>query len=156
MRWLLIVAALLLTGCVTQKRCEKKFPPSEFSRVDSVYIYRDVVKWKDTVIYKDLPPVIIEKYVPIKDTLKLTGNYSEALSWVVGGNILGSLKEGKNPVKIEYKIKEVEVVKEVEKIEYKEKIVNVRYVPKWLKILAIVGSLSIIAWAIYIFIRIRY
>lgn len=146
-RWLLIVATLLLfSGCVTQKRCERKFPPSE--SVDSIYIYKDVVRWRDTVIYKELPPLVIERYVYIKDTLRLTGKYSKATAWVVGGNIFGNLKEGTRPVKIEYKIKEVEVEKKV--FVDKEKVVNVRYIPIWAKYFIIIGVIA----CIYVLIRI--
>lgn len=93
---LLIVATLLLilSGCVTQKRCNKKYPPSESTRIDSIYIEREIVKWKDTIIYQQLPPIVVERYVSINDTLKLTGSYSEAFAWVSDGNILGKLNEG--------------------------------------------------------------
>ena len=152
-RILIAATLLILSSCATQKRCSNKFPPAESSRIDSVYIYRDVVRWKDTIIYKELPPVVIERYASIKDTLKLTGSYSEALSWVSGGDILGVLNEGKNPVKIEYKIKEVEVEKEVFKTEYKEAIHEVRFVPKLVKILAHIGAASILSLFIYVLIR---
>lgn len=152
-RIILVLIAIVLSSCATQKRCNSKFPPTESSRIDSVYIYKDVVKWKDTIIYKELPPVVIERYVSIKDTLKLIGKHSEALSWVVGNNILGVLKEGKNPVKIEYKIKEVEVEKEVVKSEVKELVKRVKYVPIFTRILAWFGLASLIFLIIFVVIR---
>jgi hypothetical protein len=155
MKILLIILALLLSSCVTQKRCNKKFPPKEFTRIDSIYIEREIVKYRDTTIYKDLPPVIIEKFTPVKDTLILTGGYSEALCWVFDGNILGTLKEGLKPVKIEYKIKEVEKIVEVERIEYKERVNEVKYTPRWVKVLAYIGSASLLALLIIVIIRIK-
>jgi len=142
---LLIVATLLLivSGCVTRKNCNKKYPPTGSTRIDSFYIEKEVVKWKDTIIYKQLPPIVVERYVSIKDTLKLTGNYSEAFAWVSNGNILGKLNEGIKPAKIEYKIKEVEVEKEVIRTEYKKEIVNVPYIPLFAKILMWVGIVFI-------------
>lgn len=141
MRWLLIVTALLMTlsGCVTQKKCNKKYPLTESSRIDAIYIEKEVVKWRDTIIYKQLPPIVVERYVSIKDTLKLTGGYSEAFAWVSNGNILGKLNEGINTAKIEYKIKEVEVEKEVIKTDYKKEIVNLPYIPLYAKIFMWVG-----------------
>ena len=142
---LLIVATLLLivSGCVTRKNCNKKYPPTESTRIDSFYIEKEVVKWKDTIIYKQLPPIVVERYVSIKDTLKLTGSYSEAFAWISDGNILGRLNEGIKPAKIEYSIKEVEVEKEATKTEYKKEIVNVPYIPLFAKILMWVGIVFI-------------
>ena len=141
MKRTLLVAALLilLSGCVTQKNCNKKYPPTESTRTDSIYVEKEVVKWRDTIIYKQLPPIVVERYVSIKDTLKLTGNYSEAFAWISDGNILGRLNEGIKPAKIEYKIKGVEVEKEATKTEYKKEIVNVPYIPLFAKIFMWVG-----------------
>lgn len=150
MRRLLIVATLLLilSGCVTQKRCNKKYPPNESTRIDSIYIEREIVKWKDTIIYQQLPPIVVERYVSIKDTLKLIGAYSKAFAWVNGTSLQGELKEGLKPIKIEYKIKEVEVEKKV--FVDKEKVVNVRYIPIWAKYFIIIGVIA----CIYVLIRI--
>ena len=150
MKYLLIASILLLfSGCATQKRCNKKYPPSESTRIDSVYIEKEVVKWRDTVIYKELPPIVVERYVSIKDTLRLKGGFSEAISWVNEGNILGRLEEGKNPVKIEYKIKEVEVEKEVVRVEYRKEVVTRLFIPLYAKIfmwIGIVFILFIVIW----------
>jgi len=148
-----IIALLTMASCVTEKRCSRKFPPNESSKTDSIYIYKELVKWKDTIIYKDLPPVIIERYVDVKDTLKLIGNYSKALSWVSGGKLQGRLNEGIRPVKIEYKIKEVEVIKEIVKTEYEVKIHNVKYIPNYIKILLTIGGFSALILLALIFIK---
>jgi hypothetical protein len=109
------------------------------------------VQWKDTIIYKDLPPVIIERWVSVKDTLKLIGAYSEAFAWVNGTSLQGELKEGLKPIKIEYKIKEVEVEKI--KTEYKEKIVEVKYIPKFYKIMSIIGAASILILGLWLYFK---
>lgn len=140
MKNLIIIAlAITLTGCVTEKKCQKKYPP----RVDSTVIYKDVIKWRDTVIYKELPPLVIERYIDVNDTLRLAGNYSKATSWVVGDKLHGWLKEGENPVKIEYKIKEVEVIK----TKVVREVERVKFVPKFTQWLAWVG---VIAFALII------
>ncbi len=138
-KFLIIAIAITLTGCVTEKKCQKKYPP----RVDSTVIYKDVIKWRDTVIYKELPPLIIERYIDVKDTLRLAGNYSKAESWVVGDKLHGWLKEGENPVKIEYKIKEVEVIK----TKVVREVERVKFVPKFTQGLAWFG---VIAFALII------
>lgn len=136
---LVILFAISLTACVTEKKCQKKYPP----RVDSTIIYKDVIKWRDTVIYKELPPLVIERYIDVKDTLRLAGNYSKAESWVVGDKLHGLLKEGETPVKIEYKIKEVEVIK----TKVVREVERVKFVPKLTRWLAWFG---VIAFALII------
>jgi hypothetical protein len=147
--YLTLLLVFFISSCVTEKRCQSKFPPQENTVIK--YIDREVVKWKDTIIYKDLPPVIIERWVSVKDTLELIGAYSSALSWVSGNTLQGTLKEGLKPVKIEYKIKEVEVEKI--RTEYKEKIVQVKYVPKFYKILSIIGAASVIILAVWLYLK---
>lgn len=146
MKNLLVIAiAITLTGCVTEKKCQKKYPPP----VDSTVIYKDVIKWRDTVIYKELPPLVIERYINVKDTLRLVGNYSKATSWVVGDKLHGWLKEGETPVKIEYKIKEIEVIKTkvVREVEL------VKFVPKLTQWLAWVGIIALALIIIRIVLR---
>ena len=146
MKKLLILAlAITRTGCITEKKCQKKYPP----RVDSTVIYKDVTKWRDTVIYKELPPLVIERYIDVKDTLRLTGNYSKATSWVVGDKLHGLLKEGENPVKIEYKIKEVEVIK----TKVVREVERVKFVPKFTQWLAWVGVIALILIVIKVLLR---
>lgn len=146
MKKLLIIAlAISLTSCITEKKCQKKYPP----RVDSTIIYKDVIKWRDTVIYKELPPLVIERYIDIKDTLSLEGEYSNATSWVVGDKLHGSLKEGEQPVKIEYKIKEVEVIK----TKVVREIEQVKFVPKFTQWFAWVGIIALILIIIKVSLR---
>ena len=49
----ILLIALAATGCVTQRRCNMKFPPSVVERVDSIFIDREVVR--DTTVYVTLP-----------------------------------------------------------------------------------------------------
>lgn len=50
-----VLTVLVLSSCVTQKKCLQKFPPQTIrERYDSIII-------KDTIIYKD---VIVEKVIP--------------------------------------------------------------------------------------------
>jgi hypothetical protein len=147
MKWLILLLPILFSGCITEKRCSSKYPPQV--RVDSIYVYKVVEKWKDTVIYKELPPVYIEKFVPIRDTLVLIGKYSKATAWTSDNILTGWLKEGERPVRIEYKIKTVYVDKEkiVDKIITKE----VKFVPWIYKALSLIGVLFILFIAFKVF-----
>lgn len=147
MRWLILIPLIILSGCITEKRCTAKYPPSE--RVDSIFVYKVVEKWKDTIIYKELPPVYIEKFVPIRDTLILLGKFASAKVWATKDILTGWLKEGERPVRIEYKIKTVDVVQE--KIVEKEIVKQVKFVPWYYKALAVMGVLFIIFIALKVF-----
>ena len=144
-RLLIILFAISLTGCVSEKKCQKRYPP----RGDSTVIYKDVKKWRDTVIYKELPPLIIERYIDVKDTLRLAGSHAKAESWVVGDKLHGLLKEGEKPVKIEYKVKEVEVIK----TKVVREVERVKFVPKLTQWLAWFGVISLALIIIRIVLR---
>lgn len=139
MRWLAIaVAFITLSGCITERKCSLKYPPRTY--IDSVYTEREVISYVVDTVFIELPPICIERYVDIKDTLRLKGAYSSAQSWASGGKLFGLLKEGEMPVKIEYKKEYVDRVKEVVKSE--EKIVEVKYTPKIYKVLSLLGVIA--------------
>lgn len=147
MRWLLIVTALLMTlsGCVTQKKCNKKYPPRQ--SIDSIYIEREVVSYIIDTVYIELPPLYIERFVNIKDTLRLKGAYSSAQSWVNGGKLFGWIKEGTQPVKIEYKKEYVDRVQYRDVV--KHSIKEIKVIPNWAKIFIGIGLIA----CFYIIIR---
>jgi hypothetical protein len=128
----------MLSGCATEKRCSRKYPPRE--SIDSIYIEREVISYVIDTVYIELPPLYIERFVDVKDTLRLKGAYSSAQSWVNGGKLLGWIKEGEKPVKIEYK-KEY-----VDRVEYrdvtKETAQKVKYIPNWAKIFTVIGLIA--------------
>lgn len=68
MRYLFIILIVFITGCTSQKRCMKKFPPKD-------PIINTVVAYRDTTIYKTIPGEVVKEYVelqveiPIPDTM---------------------------------------------------------------------------------------
>ena len=97
---LLLALSIAATGCVTQKRCNMKFPPSIVERVDSVVVEKEVVR--DTTVYIYLPQDTIIKH----DTVVVTkqganskpvvteGRWSKAVAQVVNGLLTQTLYEG--------------------------------------------------------------
>lgn len=67
--WLVV---LLLASCATEKRCFDKFPCTPVDTVVTVQ-----VTYRDTVVYRDVPPVVlvdsVPYVVPCADTLQQTG-----------------------------------------------------------------------------------
>jgi hypothetical protein len=99
---LIILIVLLMTSCVTQKRCNSKFPPQVIRKDSIVYrdkekivrhdsiVYREVPKYykKDSIVYRDKEGNIT------KDKLTIKGKYSTATAWINGFNLFGSIEEG--------------------------------------------------------------
>lgn len=64
----LLIALILLAGCVTQKRCMEKFPV-----VPSVLVtYKDTVIYRDTTIYRYLPGDTVEVSIPVDTLIEVT------------------------------------------------------------------------------------
>ena len=92
MRYVTILAVLVLTftGCITQKKCYRKFPPT----IDTVKIVfsRDSIVYKDTTLYLTIPgdtvwntveipcPPPPPSYIP--DTVIAETEYAHARAWL--------------------------------------------------------------------------
>ena len=120
--YLLLVALFMLNSC----NIFKPVGVNTTTTSDTVYIETIVEVLRDTTIFVELPPVTIEKYVYITDTLTLTGKYSYSKAWVNGNMIHGKLQEGTAPVKIKYQYKDIieRVYIEVDNSEKKEIVRN--------------------------------
>lgn len=112
---LIIPILLIFSSCVTQKACDRKFPPVanivtiHDSIHDSIYIKETVsdtvvvvTVGKDTVIY-DTDTVYIKNGIVNSKPVTVKGELSEATSQVVNSKILLTLKEHATELKIELK-----------------------------------------------------
>lgn len=149
MKNLLLFLAIigLLSGCVTQKKCYKKFPPQVTSVHDSIQTVEKVPIYikGDTVIQE----------VPIQDC-------PDQQIAIFENSLLKQQVEilnGKLKIKTETKPKTDTVyqfkttVKTVTKEVPKE--VQVKYIPKWVKWLAWIGTFAIIGALLYIYLKFR-
>ena len=93
-KWLLVifaivVLALLLCSCTTQKRCIRKFPPQTvIERTDSI-VMRDTIIYHDRVIRDTIEAdtVFIEKVISIPGEINISpveaeNRYSRAKAWI--------------------------------------------------------------------------
>jgi hypothetical protein len=143
-----IIILILFSSCVTQKKCAKRFPP------EAVLVRYDSIVIKDTIIYKDriithvikadtvYRDVIIESSLDVP-VMMLENDYAKAKAWINNSKLKLQLEQ-KNKV-IQFKLDSAD--KEVRHWEYKYRnekqtvIVEKKYVPKFVKTLAIVGGL---------------
>lgn len=162
---LLYLAVLsLLMSCVTQRRCNTKFPPS----VDSVYKYvvRDSIIIKDTTIYIHLPGEVVHDsiQIPCPDpgtTYIIKKVFAEtslarAEAWFQFPNIKLILVQKDTTIikRLDNAIKEAYYWKtEYEKITVKPE--PVKYIPKIYKhalsicIFIFAGAFIFVGWKIY-------
>jgi len=153
-----LLVCFVAFSCVTERRCLWKYPiVPEIVKKDSVII-------KDTIIYRDryIPyyikgdtqfvdkPVPVEKnIIPIR--LELENDYAKAKAWVENSRLKLQLEQ-KDQV-IEFKLdsadKEVRHWKEKWTNEKQTIVVKEKFIPKWVRTLAIVGgiiTLIFLAW----------
>ena len=58
---LIILAAILLSGCATQFRCFELFPPDTITKVET----HTVTQWKDTTVLVHIPGDSVFVYIPL-------------------------------------------------------------------------------------------
>jgi len=131
MKYILILI-VLFSGCVTQKRCSERFPCT--SSKDSIYIER-----LDTVeIILPGDSVIIETVVPCNDfELKIENGKLLASLKVVNGILQAKMNEKPDTV-FRFTTNTVTITKEIPTQ------VRVKYTPKFVKIMAFVGGISVL------------
>lgn len=87
----ILITALLLGGCVTQKKCLVKFPPDTVTRVETNII----TEYRDTIIYKHIPgdSVFVERIIPADippfniEPLTARLPLSHSTAWVNNGRL---------------------------------------------------------------------
>jgi len=148
----LIAFILLFSGCVTQKRCNEKFPPkSEIIYKDSI-IEREITVYVDTIIYVELPPKEVTNtvYVPTpitfkSDTVFAVGDYSTAKAWIAKRELKLKLNEGaKFKIELNKAIRESTYWKERYINDKQTEIVEVNKLKKWQISLMVIGLISIL------------
>ena len=129
--WTLFILTIL-SSCVTQRKCTERFPC--ISGKDSIYIeHLDTVK-----IILPGDSVIIETVVPCNDfELKIENGKLLASLKVVNGILQAKMNERPDTV-FKFTTNTVTITKEVTKP------VEVRYIPKFVKIMAFVGGISVL------------
>jgi hypothetical protein len=156
---IIIILAVLATGCVTKKRCADKYPPETHIEYREVIVEKEIIKYRDTTIYVELPPVEIEKSVIIEVPVTLyvapieaVGKYSSARAWIASQRLHLDLKEG-GTLEVELKdaIKEIERLRTTNTNNTSKEVVRVPYTPKFWIITGWIGIIFIILVLIWIY-----
>lgn len=139
---ILISVILLFTGCITQRRCNEKYPPEQSINIkDSTVItyetvYRDSIFFDTVQITKYVTRESVEvRYVDGKcqsDTLTLKGHYSSAVVFMQNSVLKGELtEEGWIPLQVKITMQDRYIKELRQKSTEKETVRMVEYIPKW-------------------------
>ena len=103
-KYLILLAAItMLSGCVTQRRCNDKYPPVQSVNVKDSVVIREEIRYRDSTIYMvfPIPKTVVRDSVVIvyKDgkypqgKLYLNGKFSKAVVWIQNNMLRGELTE---------------------------------------------------------------
>lgn len=160
MKKLLIITLIILSGCVTERRCNQKFPPAESVNIKDSTVITEVLIPRDTLIktFVEIPRLNIKDstIITYKDgtywvsKLTLKGRYSEASAWIEGSQLKGQLTEGgfiQLAALITYYEKRVKELRLLS--EKKTTVKEVKYIPKYVKVLAWIGGIFLLIVVLY-------
>ena len=163
----LILSSLILSSCVTQRRCNRKFPP----QTSTVIVYRDSihteVKYRDTTIFVKIPGQTITDtvFVPVNspgpsyvpDTARAENTYSIAKAWLDWPKIRLNLFQKPQTIEILLKnaIKERDTYRELYEQEKSKEVQIVKEVPKFWKITGSIGMGFLLAFIVWLVMKLK-
>lgn len=164
--WVILVM-VLLSSCVTQSKCDRKFPPQQYTNV------KDSLVIKDSTIYSYAEiPVYIKGDTVIKhDTVikdKKTGlvnskpvyaetDFAKAKAQVVNSQLKLDLiqKDSTFKVRTDSLLKEIYHWKEQYNSVNTQKVKQVEYIPRIYSIFALIGLLTVVITILYFIFRFK-
>jgi hypothetical protein len=152
---LFLIAAFTLSSCVTQRACDRKFPPQQTTTIirDSIVIYRDTTIYitlpREVVTLTDTVVVYIREGFPESDRSELHGTFAWTWAQVKKGRLLHELHQNDTTIArtIERAIRDARVTETIEKVVVRE----VNYVTGWQWFQIWAGRLLMFALLIIIF-----
>jgi hypothetical protein len=162
---ILLLIAATFTGCITEKRCNSKFPPEVMIiRTDSIFRETKTI-YNDTIIYVQIPGEI--QYS--NDTIYIVGDqiyfkpsylktsFAESRAYVQNNRLQHTLTQNDTivPVTIKNAIRLTWERAERYFNQSETKVEKVKYVPWIYKALSLIGAMSLAYFALTLFIKIK-
>ena len=155
---LIILIAVLFTGCITQKKCLRKFPPQIITEKE---VITEII-YRDTTIYVHIPAdTVYAENIIFKtpdgwqtELSVLDQTYAKSSAQVVNGILKHGLFQ--KETYIEQLIKDAVRENSTHTIEYKTEINEVPYIPAWHKFssrFTIVVLLLLFLYILFRFVR---
>ena len=147
-----VIILTIFSGCVTQKRCNRKFSPQIETIIKDSIVYKERITYKDTTIYVKLPADTVYK----KDTITIVnGNFyiapiyaetklASAKAWIRQNklNLMLADKDTTLEIKLTDALKTAEFWEY--KYKYEKQTVKVKHTPKFWKFTGWVGITSLL------------
>lgn len=162
---LIILLAMFSVSCVTQKTCNKKYPPQV------TIITKDSIVVKDSVVYKliDVPVYIKGDTIVKSDTIILKdGNnlinsepiyvetkFAKAIAQIKDSNINLKLIQKDTLFQVQILAKEAFYWKEKYNKEVNKEVITKKYVPKFYIVTSYAGIISLVLLIIWVIFKLR-
>lgn len=153
---ILFAGLLLFTGCITQNKCNRKFPPEVMIiRKDSIFRETKTII-RDTTIYYHLPADTvmdsIKVYIDRKtgfvnsEVSHLSNKYANSLAWISKSQLHHKLMQNDTSIQITIKDAIQTTWSSAERFynQSETKIVEKKFVPLFYKLLSWVGAIALI------------
>ena len=144
---LIILSVLFLSSCVTQNRCNRKYPP-ETKQHDSIYIERER---HDTTVLIQYKPDTARAVQPSSKPSYLSNKYCTSTARVDSGLLYHDLITVAQTVPVTFR----DVIRKDTRVQFHTVWLtkSVRYVPFLVKLLAWVGGISILYVVVRLILR---
>ena len=158
----IILAIILMSSCVTQKKCNQKYPPQVITEIVEKETIRDSIVYRDRIVEIKIPAdtVVVERVVEVPINLYIApitaeNDYARASAWVKDAKISLMLFQKEHTIREIIEAAEKETWYWKEKYE-KEKIIEVhevKFVPKFYKFSAGFLIISLIFGIIFVLVQ---
>jgi hypothetical protein len=159
--FILILLALTLVGCVTQKRCNEKFPPQTITITKDSIVEKEKIVLKDTVVTRTIPgdtvhqidTVISNKGIVNSKKLYAETSLAKASAYVYKSKLYLELiqKDTTLEFKLDSVIQEATYWKEKYQNSSTVVIKETSKSPWYVKVLAWIGSVCLVVMGIWIY-----
>ena len=139
----IITLVLLLSSCITERRCNQLYPPAASTNTRDSIVTRDIIVYRDTTVYVPVasPPDTVEKVIKVKtrdhkvysDTIIAETKLAKAVAWVYSSKLNCRLtdKDTGVLVKLDSALVESKFYQELYHTELNREVKEIRYIPSF-------------------------
>lgn len=158
---LLLMLLVSFTSCITQKKCQRLYPPEVIT--ETKVVEKEKIEYRDTVIYREIPGKEVRVEVPVEvktpygvpiktpvfiDTLMIQNEFAMAFAWV--NNSVMGMRLYTKPQKFQFDLKNQYLYSYLEKDTSKKEVEIREVVPLFYKICLGILLLEIIFVVLYL------
>lgn len=150
-RLIVVVLLLFFASCGAQKN----LPPTETQKDSVTIIVKEVVKYRDSLIYVEVPVEVEKVIMAATDTSHLETSLAVSEAWVTDGKLNHTLAHKKTKIEKEVVIPETHTQTSTEKVESSERVEYVEVeaeLSSWQNFLIVFGKIAMAGVALLVII----